>query len=276
MSLTLDDAPPKYTPPPSYTTATGARIAKLLRNSIRRSVRRYFDAIFKFPIFFQFSTWFFFLRILGDPNCNNNHRQRAALPTHTVESSFDQNPPEYSTIMSIGLATTSDQDHVDSSAMDSNEFGPRVLFNSETYRHQIVNTRRHTTTNFPSQKSLEKMDSFSLTMPRRQNTAISSISNERTHFRNLTAHDVAQLLRSNAQQPHSLNDLNPDALAPSSLDSSIFPIHSDCIINSDHNSDIGQEQEDFSLTRSVEELVLNEVPIGESNAAATLCDKNNN
>lgn len=35
-----DDAPPKYTPPPSYTTATGARIAKMLRNSIRRSVRR--------------------------------------------------------------------------------------------------------------------------------------------------------------------------------------------------------------------------------------------
>ncbi|XP_059609119.1 sodium-dependent transporter bedraggled isoform X1 [Phlebotomus argentipes] len=35
-----DDAPPKYTPPPSYTTATGARIAKLLRQSIRRSVRR--------------------------------------------------------------------------------------------------------------------------------------------------------------------------------------------------------------------------------------------
>lgn len=38
-SLALD-APPKYTPPPSYTTATGARIAKMLRNSIRRSVRR--------------------------------------------------------------------------------------------------------------------------------------------------------------------------------------------------------------------------------------------
>lgn len=38
--VSLDDAPPKYTPPPSYTTATGARIAKLLRNSIRRSVRR--------------------------------------------------------------------------------------------------------------------------------------------------------------------------------------------------------------------------------------------
>lgn len=37
---TGDDAPPKYTPPPSYTTATGARIAKMLRQSIRRSVRR--------------------------------------------------------------------------------------------------------------------------------------------------------------------------------------------------------------------------------------------
>ncbi|XP_039953451.1 uncharacterized protein LOC120770232 [Bactrocera tryoni] len=35
-----DDAPPKYTPPPSYTTATGARFAKILRQSIRRSVRR--------------------------------------------------------------------------------------------------------------------------------------------------------------------------------------------------------------------------------------------
>ena len=34
------DDPPKYTPPPSYTTATGARIAKMFRNSIRRSVRR--------------------------------------------------------------------------------------------------------------------------------------------------------------------------------------------------------------------------------------------
>ncbi|KAL5274224.1 hypothetical protein ACFFRR_000781 [Megaselia abdita] len=36
-----DDAPPKYTPPPSYTTATGACLAKILRQSVRRSVRRY-------------------------------------------------------------------------------------------------------------------------------------------------------------------------------------------------------------------------------------------
>lgn len=33
--------PPKYSPPPSYGRATGARIAKVLRNSIRRSVRRF-------------------------------------------------------------------------------------------------------------------------------------------------------------------------------------------------------------------------------------------
>lgn len=35
-----DDDPPKYTPPPSYTTATGARLAKILRQSLRRSIRR--------------------------------------------------------------------------------------------------------------------------------------------------------------------------------------------------------------------------------------------
>nr|XP_022903756.1 sodium- and chloride-dependent glycine transporter 2 [Onthophagus taurus]XP_022903757.1 sodium- and chloride-dependent glycine transporter 2 [Onthophagus taurus] len=40
-----EDPPPKYTPPPSYTTATGARIAKFLRQSIRRSVRRIANAL---------------------------------------------------------------------------------------------------------------------------------------------------------------------------------------------------------------------------------------
>ncbi|XP_050535802.1 sodium-dependent transporter bedraggled isoform X2 [Daktulosphaira vitifoliae] len=39
-AVPIDDPPPKYTPPPSYSTATGARIAKMLRQSIRRSVRR--------------------------------------------------------------------------------------------------------------------------------------------------------------------------------------------------------------------------------------------
>ncbi|XP_018331039.1 uncharacterized protein LOC108740985 [Agrilus planipennis] len=41
ISTTItEDPPPKYTPPPSYTTATGARIAKFFRQSIRRSIRR--------------------------------------------------------------------------------------------------------------------------------------------------------------------------------------------------------------------------------------------
>ena len=35
-----DDPPPKYTPPPSYSTATGARLARMLRQSIRRSIHR--------------------------------------------------------------------------------------------------------------------------------------------------------------------------------------------------------------------------------------------
>lgn len=37
--LIIEDSPPKYTPPPSYTTATGAKMAKFLRRSFRRSIR---------------------------------------------------------------------------------------------------------------------------------------------------------------------------------------------------------------------------------------------
>lgn len=37
----VEDAPPKYSPPPSYSRAVGLRVAKALRNSIRRSVRRF-------------------------------------------------------------------------------------------------------------------------------------------------------------------------------------------------------------------------------------------
>lgn len=37
----VTDAPPKYSPPPSYSVAVGLRVAKALRNSIRRSVRRF-------------------------------------------------------------------------------------------------------------------------------------------------------------------------------------------------------------------------------------------
>lgn len=37
----IEDAPPKYSPPPSYSRAVGLRVAKALRNSIRRSIRRF-------------------------------------------------------------------------------------------------------------------------------------------------------------------------------------------------------------------------------------------
>ncbi|KAG8315150.1 hypothetical protein J6590_076658 [Homalodisca vitripennis] len=44
-NIAAEDPPPKYTPPPSYTTATGARIAKMLRQSFRRSMRRITTAL---------------------------------------------------------------------------------------------------------------------------------------------------------------------------------------------------------------------------------------
>lgn len=209
-------------------------------------------------------------RILGEPNCNNR-RQRVAL--QTVESSFDQNPPEYSTIISSDLASTSNHERMEPST-NTNENERRTP--SEVIRQHITNARRHTTTNFPSQKSLEKMDSFSLTMPRRQINTNSSIPNDRLNFRNLTAHDVAQLLRStqntqrNELDTHYL-DARDDTIDSSDIiDSSTFPIHSDCVIDNDR-SEIGQE--DYSLTRSIEELILNEVPVGESSAAATFCER---
>uniref|UniRef100_A0A1A9WAE8 Transporter n=1 Tax=Glossina brevipalpis TaxID=37001 RepID=A0A1A9WAE8_9MUSC len=66
-----DDAPPKYTPPPSYTTATGARLAKILRQSIRRSVRR----------------------ILGE------NRSRPILTMESEHSEPRSIPPDYTTIL---------------------------------------------------------------------------------------------------------------------------------------------------------------------------------
>lgn len=66
----FEDPPPKYTPPPSYTTATGARIAKLLRQSIRRSVRR----------------------ILGGPESS----ETASIPSIPIPPVL---PPDYATVL---------------------------------------------------------------------------------------------------------------------------------------------------------------------------------
>uniref|UniRef100_A0A2M4CH63 Putative sodium/chloride dependent transporter n=1 Tax=Anopheles darlingi TaxID=43151 RepID=A0A2M4CH63_ANODA len=108
-----DDAPPKYTPPPSYTTATGARIAKMLRNSIRRSVRR----------------------LMGETS-GSTHRQRAALPPphptlvsdgpgNANPASGGELPPDYcSVLQQFG--------EPDSMEMARPAAMPRMLFNSST------------------------------------------------------------------------------------------------------------------------------------------------
>ncbi|XP_052873481.1 uncharacterized protein LOC128278792 [Anopheles cruzii] len=117
-----DDAPPKYTPPPSYTTATGARIAKMLRNSIRRSVRR----------------------LMGESS-GGGHRQRVALPQSTVpsEATLGANPaadgelpPDYCSVL---------QQFGGPESMEMAR-PPRMLFNSATlgsgrrYRSLVVGT----------------------------------------------------------------------------------------------------------------------------------------
>uniref|UniRef100_A0A182FU45 Sodium-neurotransmitter symporter n=1 Tax=Anopheles albimanus TaxID=7167 RepID=A0A182FU45_ANOAL len=119
LSLTLDgrtgqggedDAPPKYTPPPSYTTATGARIAKMLRNSIRRSVRR----------------------LMGETS-GSSHRQRAALPAPPADAvpgnanpaAGGELPPDYCSVLQQFGGP-------DSLEMARTAAMPRILFNSST------------------------------------------------------------------------------------------------------------------------------------------------
>ncbi|XP_017049785.1 sodium-dependent transporter bedraggled isoform X2 [Drosophila ficusphila] len=94
-----NDAPPKYTPPPSYTTATGARLAKLLRQSIRRSVRR----------------------VLGDSS-----RTRPVLSLD-AESASPAAPPDYLTILTnpAGSSSNADPSPASSSSPESIEIGQR-------------------------------------------------------------------------------------------------------------------------------------------------------
>ncbi|XP_017078819.1 uncharacterized protein LOC108112937 isoform X1 [Drosophila eugracilis] len=94
-----NDAPPKYTPPPSYTTATGARLAKLLRQSIRRSVRR----------------------VLGDSS-----RTRPVLSLD-AESASPAAPPDYLTILTnpAGSSSNADPSAASSSSPESIEIGQR-------------------------------------------------------------------------------------------------------------------------------------------------------
>ncbi|XP_050092162.1 sodium-dependent transporter bedraggled [Anopheles aquasalis] len=125
LSLTLDgrtgqagedDAPPKYTPPPSYTTATGARIAKMLRNSIRRSVRR----------------------LMGETSGGGTHRQRAALPPPPALADDDDGAPGNANPASGGelppdyCSVLQQFGGPDSMEMARPAAMPRMLFNSST------------------------------------------------------------------------------------------------------------------------------------------------
>lgn len=127
-------------------------------------------------------------------------------------------------------------------------------------RHQSIDAhRRHTTTTFPSIEKIEKTDSFSSTIPRRPGTAApNAIQLANCH---LTAQDVARLLRSTA--PFQFSVQMPTAPAADDFDGI-----GDHRADSDNDTVKFDDQQNYSLTQSIEQLVLNEMPIGESTAAA--------
>ncbi|XP_030375194.1 uncharacterized protein LOC115624594 isoform X2 [Scaptodrosophila lebanonensis] len=92
------DAPPKYTPPPSYTTATGARLAKMLRQSIRRSVRR----------------------VLGDSTSRT--RPILSIDAESPTPAATNAPPDYLTILTNPSGSSRTQS---SSSPESIEIGQR-------------------------------------------------------------------------------------------------------------------------------------------------------
>ncbi|XP_053660555.1 sodium-dependent transporter bedraggled [Anopheles marshallii] len=129
-----DDAPPKYTPPPSYTTATGARIAKLLRNSIRRSVRR----------------------LIGEPSGSApSIRPRTALPQAADSQSANPStgdelpPPDYcSALQQYGGPCLNTAGGLE---LNHHPAAPRILYNSAT----LGSGRRYRSLNAPGDTAQE-------------------------------------------------------------------------------------------------------------------------
>lgn len=198
---------------------------------------------------------------MGEPSssCNNNRRPTLTqVYANTMESSIDdhQLPPSYSTVSHTdGICHTQPPNTI--TLNTTNELNARPN-GRQINRHQSIDAhRRHTTTTFPSIEKIEKTDSFSSTIPRRPGSAATTaIQLANCH---LTAHDVARLLRSTA--PFQFSIQTPSA-----------PIGNDNPDGDqvDCDSDVVKfdEQQNYSLTQSIEQLVLNEVPIGESTAAA--------
>lgn len=195
---------------------------------------------------------------MGEPSssCNNRRPTLSQVYANTMESSIDdhQLPPSYSTVSrtqpsnAITLNTT-------------NELNARSNGRQINRQQSIDSHRRHTTTTFPSIEKIEKYDSFSSTIPRRP----APTPPNQIHLTNsyLTAQDVARLLRSTApfefavQTPSAppVNEIANDNNEEHRTDSSIDAMKLD-------------EQQNYSLTQSIEHLVLNEMPIGESTAVA--------
>lgn len=220
-------------------------------------------------------------RLLGEQN--TVRRQRIPLQTNSPDCTVDhcQNPPEYTTIVTTEPSRTlaNQPSSIYSLQPDSSsQIQSAINVNSNNNNIAEHNTgvavqsnrpvnRRYTTTNFPCQKPVQKIDSFSSTMPRRQAAADThSILSDRSDFRSMTANDVAQLLRSTHRT------------IPNVTAATIAAIRPDTLYTADSS---GPDQEDFSLTRSIEELVLNEVPpnrasyIDPITESTIYCDKSN-
>ncbi|XP_023171190.2 uncharacterized protein LOC111599698 isoform X2 [Drosophila hydei] len=155
-----NDAPPKYTPPPSYTTATGARLAKLLRQSIRRSVRR----------------------VLGD----SSSRARPILSLD-AESPSPVAPPDYLTILTnpSGLDATVGPPTDSHSSPESIEIGQRP--SSYAQRSQSLGRK--------IQRVAPASASASATATLERGSSSSSHAAQRPY----TAEDVVTILRSSVR-----------------------------------------------------------------------------
>lgn len=175
--IPFEDPPPKYTPPPSYTTATGARIAKMLRQSFRRSVRR-------------------IANVLGESSAP---RQRPALQPP---------PPDYATVlveMNQSGAPMS-RDHVAIHVLS--EPRPDVT-NTGGSRHGVDASaieRRHRPNTIDRATRIgiagrsRTIDRTHSTIDRGRRSCANAATQHTLAGSNLTAADVANLLRSSIRR----------------------------------------------------------------------------
>lgn len=196
------------------------------------------------------------IRIMGEPS-GNNRRQALSNVLNIVESSFvGEHPPAYTTI----ARPISARPALSISVNATTESNARPQNNRRSHR-------RHTTTTFPSPQKKEKIESYSSsTIPRRPSSLTSANAFDQRND-TLTAHDVARLLRSTApiiEPPIESIPTNnfTRQLSNSNEDNSL----NDCVDMIDEQCKLDQN---YSLTQSVEQLLLNEMPIGESTAVAT-------